>query len=105
MDRRHPVPGHVTPAASITLTGIVKAKGRSEFAPLTRCKICRIEVEMGKLDITVMAYGDAADQLAEIGTGTPVRIEGRIDLVQWDTGDGQIHQRMGVRAEQINVAT
>jgi len=84
---------------------LVKQRGRADFAPLTRRRVCRIELEINEIDLTVIAYDELADMLAGFAAASPLRIEGRLEMAQWDTGDGMIHQRLGIQAEKIHVAT
>ncbi len=91
-----------TPKADIQLRGVIKQRGISNYAPLTRQKICHVDVEVNDMTVTVAAYGELADMLAGLRSGTAIAVEGQLDIVRWDTGDGQMHQRMGAKAERID---
>lgn len=103
MDKRHPIPANFTPRSHVRLSGIVKARGNAEFAPLTRQKVCRVELEVGDLDVNVMACGELADKLACLLSGSLVRITGPLNILRWETGDGTIHERVGISVEELHV--
>lgn len=101
MDKRHPVPRGVSVGGEVDVTGLIKRRGTSEYAPLTRQKVCRVELEVNEIDITIMAYDELADRLAEFSTAAVLRVKGRLHIAKWSTGDGTIHQRMGVSVNEI----
>ena len=102
MDKRHPILPGVTARATIDVQGLIKTRGASAYAPLTQQKVCRVELEVDEMDITVMAYDDLADQLAKFAATTFLRVRGELHIAKWGTGDGKIHQRMGVHARSID---
>jgi len=105
MDNRHPIPNGVTPRAEVACTGIVKARGRSDFVPLRKQKACRVELEIGPMDVILVAYGETADRLAAVATASVVRASGELHITQWSTGDGRIHQAVAVKVENLDVQT
>ncbi len=104
MGKRHTVPASATPRARCNVTGLLKLQGRSEFAPIVRKKVCRVELEIGDMDLDVVAYGDLADRLSSITSASVVQIEGELRVDRWKTGDGTSHHKTVICAEEINVA-
>lgn len=102
MDHRHPVRSGVTVGAEVVLTGLIKVRGKSEFAPVTRQKACRVEVEVGDMDVVVLGHGTIADKLAGFPTATAVKVEGELCIATWTTGDGTTHRQTGVFAETVD---
>lgn len=72
---------------------------------MTRQTICRLEIEVGDMDVTVIGYDEIAEELAGLKTAAVVTLEGPLQIVKWDTGDGQIHHRVGVRVERCGKTT
>jgi len=101
MAKRHPIPDGIRPSATVELIGLIKTRTRSEFVPLTKQYVCRMEVEVGDMDIVVMVQGDLANSACYSAT-TPVRVKGALQLIQWDTGDGKLHTQTGVLAEELD---
>lgn len=102
MGKRHRVQPGVATRATLDVCGLIKRQGSSEYAPISQEKVCRVELEVEDMDVTVLAYGDLADVLAGFPAATAIRAVGELHIARWDTGDGQLHQRMGVRVRELN---
>ncbi len=102
MDKRHSVPADITAGATVVFTGLIKARGKSEFVPLTRQKTCHVGVEVEDMDVTAMAYDELADTLAGLATATVIHATGKLHVAQWNTGDGRLHHKVAVRLETID---
>jgi len=100
MANRHSTPSGFA-CAEIALAGLLKKQATVTYSPLHRRKICRVDIEVGTMDVPVVAYNDRALELSKLPTATPVQIQGTLDVMTWTTPDDTEHELMLVVAKKI----
>jgi single-stranded DNA-binding protein len=83
--------------------GVVTAAPQRRQGPKTEFVIARLKVESGAETIvtSLFAFGDKADELAELAAGESVAVSGRASISTWTGHDGSTRVGLKVTVEQI----
>ena len=103
MGNRKDIPPEFQPAGHVVLAGVVQKQFAAVRLPTRGTDLCRVVLEIEDNDVTVAAYGELAEQLAQAEAGAGVRVEGRLVQHRWQTQRGQAKERLEVEAETIKI--
>lgn len=103
MDKRQAIPEGIVPHAGVTLVGVLQEQPAAMFAVIRREDVARAVLEINESDIPLVAHGDAAKALAEVATGSALRLQGELIVAGWTTGVRTPHVRLEVKVNSIEV--
>ncbi len=73
--------------------------------PLDKTHVCHVVLEVGEHDVTVVAYGETAKQLATVFAGSGVQVDGQLIQHRWTVDVNQKRERLEVEADKITALT
>ena len=103
MDKRQAIPEGIVPHADVTLEGVLQKQPAAVFAEIRREEIARAVLEINEKDIPLVAFGDTAKALADVATGSAVRLHGVLLVRDWLTGDRTPHVQIEVKVNSVEV--
>ena len=103
--KRQPVPDGLTVSRRVSLVGVLQRQEAATWVPLDKTHVCHVVLEVGEHDVTVVAYGETAKQLATVFAGSGVQVDGQLIQHRWTVDVNQKRERLEVEADKITALT
>ena len=99
--KRQPVPKGLAVSRAVSLTGVVQKRQEAIWLPLRKTHVCRVVLEVDQHDVSVVAYGEVAKQLATIFAASGIQVDGQLIQHRWIVDAGRDRERLEVEADTI----
>ncbi len=99
---RMPIPEGTAPLTDVRVLGVIGRPAKVEASEALRTDIAKAVIEVGLLDITVVALGELALQLSACHRGTVVEVRGAITIHDWTTSANERHQKFEIEAKELS---
>lgn len=101
MAQSYRVPEGVRPQLGLSFTGILSDRGSLTSVAGERRQLCRGVVEVVDRQIDVIGFGQMADALASVQSGTVVSGDGELQKHEWTVGDGGKRETLCIELESL----
>lgn len=102
-NKRQPVPGGLAVSRRVSLVGVLQRQEAATWLPLDKTHVCRVVLEIDEQDVTVVAYGETAEQLATVFAGSGVQVDGQLIQHRWTVDVNRKRERLEVEADKVTV--
>jgi single-stranded DNA-binding protein len=101
--KRKELPPNLRARNEVTLVGALQVQASANHVPQNDTYVGRGKLEVGDIDVPLIAYGDVAKEMAEPLAGAVVKVTGRLVFHHWKTTLGDDRSRSEVEVKSLEL--